>query len=107
MITEFGGLGIATGSDDRWHAYTVLASEEEFADRFAELVGALHASTDLAGFCYTQLTDTFQELNGLLRADRTPKVPEQLIRAAVTGVRRRRRPLGHRRRDPDFAGGSR
>ena len=106
MITEFGGLGIATGSDDRWHAYTVLASEEEFADRFAELVGALHASTDLAGFCYTQLTDTFQELNGLLRADRTPKVPEQLIRAAVTGVRRRRHPLGHRRRDPDFAGGT-
>jgi hypothetical protein len=26
-----------------------------------------------AGFCYTQFADTYQEANGLLYADRTPK----------------------------------
>ena len=89
MLTEFGGIGIASGADDGWHAYTVLPSPEAFAERFADLVGAVLASTDLAGFCYTQLTDTFQEHNGLVRADRTPKIPVQMVRAAVTGSRQR------------------
>ena len=33
----------------------------------------------LAGFCYTQLTDIEQEINGLLTYDRQPKVPAQAI----------------------------
>ncbi len=39
----------------------------------------------LAGFCYTQFADTYQEANGLLYADRTPKVPLALIAAATAG----------------------
>ena len=35
----------------------------------------------LAGYCYTQLTDTGQERNGLLYADRNPKVaPAEIAR---------------------------
>jgi hypothetical protein len=33
----------------------------------------------LTGFCYTQLTDIFQEQNGLLYADRSPKVDPAII----------------------------
>jgi hypothetical protein len=40
----------------------------------------------LSGFCYTQLTDTYQEANGLLHADRTPKLPIQVIHHAVAGA---------------------
>jgi beta-galactosidase/beta-glucuronidase len=87
MLTEFGGIGISSGTDDAWHAYTELPSADAYAERFAQLVGAVLASPDLAGFCYTQLTDTFQEHNGLVRADRTPKVPEHVVRAAVAGAR--------------------
>ena len=36
-----------------------------------------------SGFCYTQFADTFQEANGLLRADRTPKFPLERIRQAT------------------------
>ena len=36
-----------------------------------------------SGFCYTQFTDVFQEANGLLQADRTPKVPLERIAHAV------------------------
>ena len=39
----------------------------------------------LSGFCYTQFTDTYQEANGLLHADRTPKVPFERIAAATAG----------------------
>src|SRR5690606_5157008 len=35
------------------------------------------------GYCYTQLADTFQEANGLLFADRTPKFPIERIARAV------------------------
>jgi hypothetical protein len=36
-----------------------------------------------SGFCYTQFADTFQEANGLLCADRTPKLPLDMIAAAT------------------------
>ena len=39
----------------------------------------------LAGFCYTQFTDTYQEINGLLYADRTPKAPLEQIALATGG----------------------
>ena len=43
-------------------------------------------SPALAGFCYTQLTDTEQERNGLLTAGRRPKAPVERIRAVTTGL---------------------
>ncbi|HEY8377025.1 MAG TPA: hypothetical protein VIK91_11075, partial [Nannocystis sp.] len=39
----------------------------------------------LAGYCYTQFADTYQEANGLLHADRTPKVPLRVI-AELNGL---------------------
>ena len=39
----------------------------------------------LAGFCYTQFADTYQEANGLLYADRTPKFPLERIARATAG----------------------
>ena len=43
----------------------------------------------LAGFCYTQFADTYQEANGLLYADRTPKFPlERMVRATTGGAPR-------------------
>jgi hypothetical protein len=41
----------------------------------------------LCGFCYTQFSDTYQEANGLLFADRTPKVPIEQILSATRGRR--------------------
>jgi len=40
-----------------------------------------------SGFCYTQFTDTFQEANGLLRADRTAKIPIAKIAKWTTASR--------------------
>jgi len=39
-----------------------------------------------SGFCYTQFADTYQEANGLLYADRTPKIPIRDIAAATRGA---------------------
>ena len=45
----------------------------------------MHGSTALAGACWTQLTDTYQEVNGLLGMDRVPKVDIEALRRATLG----------------------
>jgi hypothetical protein len=60
----------------------VAQDEEEFARMYTKLMHAVIHTALFSGFCYTQFADTFQEANGLLCADRTPKIPlEQIARA--------------------------
>jgi hypothetical protein len=87
MLTEFGGIAYDVDAvDDAW-GYSAASSADDFAKRLGGLLDAVHASEVLAGFCYTQLADTEQETNGLVRADRSPKLPVEQIRAIVTGTR--------------------
>ena len=41
--------------------------------RLEGLVTALRGNPVFAGYCYTQLTDVEQEINGLMTYDRIPK----------------------------------
>ncbi|MET0298047.1 MAG: glycoside hydrolase family 2 TIM barrel-domain containing protein [Microbacterium sp.] len=85
MLTEFGGISYRVDeADDAW-GYSVARSADDFSDRLDGLLGAVHASGALAGFCYTQLTDTLQETNGLVGADREPKLAVDTIRRIVSG----------------------
>ncbi len=83
MLTEFGGVRFSTSRLSRGWGYSQVSSGKEYAERLTELFDAVLASSELAGFCYTQLTDTEQEQNGLLTADRKPKIPTKQIRAIV------------------------
>jgi beta-galactosidase/beta-glucuronidase len=87
MVTEFGGITFAPAADIETWGYSVVSSAADFEERLTELVSALHASPVLAGFCYTQLTDTLQEANGLVDEHRVPKLPVETIRAIITGDR--------------------
>ncbi|MBO1751501.1 glycoside hydrolase family 2 [Actinotalea sp. BY-33] len=84
MLTEFGGVSYAGGRDDAW-GYSTATDDDDFAERVGDLLAAIRACRPVAGFCWTQLTDTGQETNGLLRADRTPKLPVEVLRRLVTG----------------------
>ncbi len=46
----------------------------------ARLVESTYNSAVISGFCYTQITDVEQEINGLLTYDRQPKVPLEVIK---------------------------
>lgn len=86
MVTEFGGVSYAPGAPaDSW-GYSVARDAGQFESSLRDIIGAVRESTGLAGFCYTQLTDTRQETNGLTDEDRRPKLPIQLIRSIVTGA---------------------
>lgn len=81
VISEFGGLAFVPQATEDWFGYGQFSSADELLARYEELVDALLASTALAGFCYTQLTDTAQETNGLLTVNREPKFDIERLRA--------------------------
>ncbi|MBB6635761.1 glycoside hydrolase family 2 protein [Cohnella thailandensis] len=79
IISEFGG--IAFKSEEGWGYGNQVDSEEAFLDRFARITQAIKDTDYICGYCYTQVTDVQQEVNGLLGEDRQPKVPLDRIRA--------------------------
>ena len=48
--------------------------------RFASVTDAIRELPYCQGYCYTQLTDVMQEINGLLSPDRQPKVDPESFR---------------------------
>src|SRR4030095_2651355 len=59
--------------------YDSFQTPEELLEKYRDLVKGLAALSFLAGFCYTQLTDIEQEINGLLTYDRRPKLPSEEV----------------------------
>ncbi|PRY59803.1 glycoside hydrolase family 2 protein [Glycomyces artemisiae] len=93
MLTEFGGVKWAPGaaSEEAW-GYSEASSAEDFDRRVGDILRAVQGASigrgrraGLAGWCWTQLTDTLQEVNGLLTAEREPKLPMERLRALVRG----------------------
>jgi beta-galactosidase/beta-glucuronidase len=85
MLTEVGGfLMIPEGipEQDRdilYKFYGSCCNADELLEKYRDLMSGVSSLTFVAGFCYTQLTDIEQEINGLLTYDRKPKVaPKQL-----------------------------
>jgi beta-galactosidase/beta-glucuronidase len=93
FCSEFGGIwwnpeaaAAAAGNDTNqsWGYGQRVADEEEFYTRFAGLVDVLLDNPLMFGYCYTQLTDVFQEENGIYRFDRTTKLDVPRIKAIQT-----------------------
>lgn len=72
IMSEFGG--IAFSSEEGWGYGNQVADEEAFMKRFDEIHQAIQNLDYVSGYCYTQLTDVEQEVNGLLTPNRQPKV---------------------------------
>jgi len=113
MLTEFGGIalarkaqadGTATSAPANVPAnapantpagapvaatwgYSSARDTDELALMFERLLETVVHTALFSGFCYTQFADTFQEANGLLRADRTPKIPLATIARCTTASR--------------------
>jgi beta-galactosidase/beta-glucuronidase len=83
MLTEYGGIAFKGGEPGEWGYRAAVETEEEFIARFAGMTKAVMDSGIFSGLCYTQLTDVQQEINGLLGADRRPKVDPVRIKAVL------------------------
>jgi len=90
MLTEVGGfLSVPPDVPEEeldmlYDNYGVVTSSEELLVRYRDLMEGIASLPFVSGFCYTQLTDVEQEMNGLLTYDRRPKVdPEEIHRIHV------------------------
>ena len=84
VLSEFGGIAFSADEHTTW-GYMRSASPDEFAAQYSALLAVVRKLPLLAGFCYTQFADTYQESNGLLYADRTPKFPLDQMSLATRG----------------------
>lgn len=84
ILSEFGGIAYRADGTEGW-GYSVAPDSQIFLQRYQELMQAIHACAALSGFCYTQLTDTYQEINGLLTMHREPKADLTALAAATRG----------------------
>lgn len=89
MLTEFGGIAFVKPQQNEGNTwgYSVANEQKQFATKYRKLLEVVNTTVMFSGFCYTQFTDTFQEANGLLYADRTPKFPIEQIHAATKSAR--------------------
>ncbi len=85
FMSEYGGIRIELKNaedNDRtkaWGYGNAATSYEEFYERYAGLTDALIDNPRMIGFCYTQLTDVEQELNGIYKYDRSEKFDSEIL----------------------------
>jgi beta-galactosidase/beta-glucuronidase len=79
LVTEFGGIALQSGKGEFWGYNGLEKDEEAFLHRFGSLIRGLRSIPYLQGYCYTQLTDVYQEQNGLLNFDRTFKISPEKV----------------------------
>ena len=84
VLSEFGGIALSRGPGETW-GYSRAENAEDLAAKYEALLRVVSSLPLLAGFCYTQFADTYQEANGLLYADRTPKFPLDRMARATRG----------------------
>lgn len=81
MLSEFGGVAYSEEQgDEEWGYGERPTSKEEALDRIARLMKAVMDHDHFCGFCYTQLTDVEQEVNGLLTHDHDYKYDPERVR---------------------------
>ena len=89
LLTEYGGIAFVNvglqgelGGMETWGYHGKVPDEESFFRRFEAVTDAIRQTPYCQGYCYTQLTDVMQEINGVLTPQREPKVNVERFRRA-------------------------
>ena len=85
LVTELGGVKVEEQQAEGWGYGQAAANYGEMLQRIRSLVDAILEQDEVVGYCYTQLTDVQQEVNGLLDAYHNPKVDVELYREIFRG----------------------
>ena len=91
IISEYGGIAFAGGAKDSWGYGHTVSSQEEFLKRFDKITTAIKKLPFVSGYCYTQVSDVQQEINGLLDKNHEYKLPAEPIKeinCREVGIRR-------------------
>jgi beta-galactosidase/beta-glucuronidase len=80
ILSEYGGIAFCSGKDGTWGYGNAVQDEEAFLRRYDAITTAIKETPWICGFCYTQLTDVQQEINGLMDENRKDKIEPAKIR---------------------------
>ncbi len=82
FISEYGGIkwDVEGQMENGWGYGDGPKTEEEYIARYKGLTDVLLDNPHMFGFCYTQLYDVEQEVNGLYTYDRKPKMDMGIFR---------------------------
>ena len=79
IISEYGGIAF-NNDDSGWGYGNKVNTKEDFIRRFDEITTAVKEVPYCCGFCYTQVSDVQQEINGLMDMERNFKVDPKVIK---------------------------
>jgi beta-galactosidase/beta-glucuronidase len=83
IISEFGGIAF-NNRGEGWGYGNKVKSVEEYIKRFDAITTAIKKLDGVSGFCYTQVTDVQQEINGIMDMERNFKVPSETLKEINT-----------------------
>ncbi|WFR56741.1 glycoside hydrolase family 2 TIM barrel-domain containing protein [Anaerocolumna sp. AGMB13025] len=79
IISEYGGIAF-NNDDSGWGYGNKVSTKEDFIHRFDEITTAVKEIPYVSGFCYTQVSDVQQEINGLMDMERNFKIDPKIIK---------------------------
>jgi hypothetical protein len=79
IISEFGGIAF-NNSDSGWGYGHKVSSKDEYIKRFDAITTAIKRLPSVCGYCYTQVSDVQQEINGIMDPDRRFKVDPPVLK---------------------------
>lgn len=79
IISEFGGIAF-DNEDSGWGYGDKVSDKEAFIKRFDGLTTAIKKLPYVCGYCYTQVSDVQQEINGLMDMERNFKIDPEIIK---------------------------
>ncbi len=89
IYSEIGGFGYDFKKDieKKWGYGGLIEDSEEFFEKVLNLLKEFNERKEwIQGFCYTELYDQFQEINGLLTFNREPKFPPQKLKEKLDAM---------------------
>ena len=84
IMSEYGGIALAR-DEEGWGYGEKVSDDEAFLARYAAITRAVCELEGCVGFCYTQLTDVQQEVNGLMTMAREYKIAPERIAPLTRG----------------------
>ena len=86
IISEYGGIAFSQKQEGQWGYGGSVKDQAEYLARFRKITEAIQDVPYIVGYCYTQVSDVQQEVNGIMTGDRRFKLPPEQF-AEVNGRR--------------------
>ena len=80
MFSEFAGIAFAKDDESGWGYGKSVGTQKDFLKKYGEMLDFIYDHKEMCGFCMTQLTDVYQEKNGIFTMDRKAKVSVEAIK---------------------------